>query len=173
MAIQYSSETLEDTEREYLVEEFDQLHVEVDRIAMTVEFNGIPLSHSGAPWSGSELDVQVGIHNTADDRIAINVPRMEHDSLRFAATQFSGASFNNPRLSNMTRAREAIDGLGHMLDAVNRYRAENGAVENRLNSAMGNLEAFGQNLDASESQIRDVDFAFEAADTREAPGSHE
>ena len=164
LAIQYSSETLEDTERDYLTDEFDQLHLEVDRIAMTVEFNGIKLSHSGSPWTGSKLEVQVGIHGTTDDRIAINVPRMEHDALRFAATQFSGVNFDKPKLNNIGQARSAIDGLGYMLDVVNHYRSENGAVENRLGIAMRNLETFGQNLEASESQIRDADFAFETAE---------
>ena len=164
LAIQYSSETLAETERDYLEDEFEQLRMEVDRTAANVEFNGIKLAHSGAPWTGSELNVQVGIHDSADDRIAINVPRMEHDSLRFAATQFYGVSFNKPRLSGMNRAREAIDGLDYMLDVVNKYRSENGAVENRLGAAMRNLETYGQNLGASESRIRDADFAFETAE---------
>jgi flagellin len=166
LAIQYSSDTLDDTERAYLEEEFEQLRLEVDRTAETVEFNGIGLAHPVGltPWTGSELNVQVGTNNSEDDRIAINVPRMEHDALRFAATQFSGVSFSKPRLSGINRAKEAIDGLGYMLDVVNQYRSENGAVENRLNAAMGNLETYGQNLAASESQIRDADFAFETAE---------
>lgn len=164
LAIQYSSETLAVKERDYLEDEFEQLRMEVDRTAANVEFNGIKLSHSGAPWTGSELNVQVGIHDSVDDRIAIGIPRMGHDSLRFAATKFSGVSFNKPRLSGMNRAREAIDGLGYMLDAVNTYRSRNGAVENRLQSALNNLETFGENLSHGESRIRDADFAFETAE---------
>jgi len=149
-----------------LEDEYEELRLEVDRIATTVEFNGINLAHpvGVTPWTGSELNVQVGTNNSEDDRIAINVPRMEHDALRFAATQFSGVNFNKPRLSNLTQARKAIDGLGYMLDVVNHYRSENGAVENRLGIAMRNLETYGQNLEASESQIRDADFAFETAE---------
>ena len=163
LAIQYSSDTLGDTERGYAQDEFDALKEEVNRISETVEFNGIKLSHSGSPWTGSELDVQVGIHDSADDRIAIKVRKMDHDSLRFAATQFHSVSFNNPKLNSVSNARAAIDGLGYMLDVVNKYRGENGAVQNRLTAALNNLETHGENLAASESRIRDADFAFETA----------
>jgi len=164
LAIQYSSDTLADTERAYVQDEYDELKLEVDRISANVNFNGIDLSHHGAPWTGSELNVQVGINDTADDRIAINVRRMDHDSLRFAATQFYGVSFNKPKLNGINNARAAIDGLGYMLDVVNKYRSEHGAVQNRLQSALNNVETFGQNLGASESRIRDADFAFETAE---------
>ena len=50
-----------------------------------------------------------------------------------------------------------------MLDVVNKYRGENGAVQNRLTAALNNLETHGENLAASESRIRDADFAFETA----------
>lgn len=163
LAIQYSSDTLGDTERDYAQDEFDALKEEVNRISETVEFNGIKLSHSGSPWTGSELDVQVGIHDSTDDRIAIKIRKMDHDSLRFAATQFHSVSFNNPKLNNVSNARSAIDGLGYMLDVVNQYRGEHGAVQNRLSSALNNLETYGENLAASESRIRDADFAFETA----------
>ena len=164
LAIQYSSETLAVTERDYLEDEFEQLRLEVDRTAENVAFNGIKLAHSGGPWTGSELNVQVGIHDSADDRIAINVPKMNHDALRFSATQLYGVSFSKPRLTGLNRAREAIDGLDYMLDVVNKYRSENGAVENRLGAAMRHLETYGENLSASESRIRDADFAFETAE---------
>jgi flagellin len=164
LAIQYSSETLADTERAYVVDEFEELRLEVDRTASNLQFNGIPLTHVGSPPTGSELNVQVGVNDSDDDRIAIGVFKLHHDSLRYAATKQSGVNFSKPRLSGMKRAREAIDGLGYMLDVVNSYRSKNGAVENRLEAALNNMETYGENLGASESRVRDADFAFETAE---------
>ena len=166
LAIQYSSETLGETERNYVVDEFEELRLEIDRTAETVEFNGLDLSYDKgtAPWSGTEVNVQVGIHDSADDRIAIAIPKMDHDALRFAAKMLFGEVFNKPRLVNMSRAREAIDGLESMLDVVNSHRSKNGAVQNRLESALNNIETFGSNVAQSQSRIRDADFAFETAE---------
>jgi len=46
---------------------------------------------------------------------------------------------------------------------VNEYRAEYGAVENRLNSALNSLETFRQTTLEAESRIRDADFGAETA----------
>jgi len=164
LAVQYSSETLGETERNYVEDEFEELRMEVDRISGTVEFNGIDLSHQDKPWSGTQINVQVGIHDSEDDRISIHIPKMDHDSIRFASKMYFGEVFNKPRLTGLNRAREAIDGLESMLDVVNLYRSRNGAVQNRLEAAMNNIETFGQNLKSSESRIRDADFAFETAE---------
>ena len=50
------------------------------------------------------------------------------------------------------------------IDKVNGYRSDYGAVQNRLESALNNLETYTENVAASESRIRDADFAFETAE---------
>ncbi|HHO51043.1 MAG TPA: flagellin FliC, partial [Deltaproteobacteria bacterium] len=70
LAVQSSSETLENTERTYINDEFSALSTEVDRIANVTEFNGLAL----ADGTNATLDVQVGINNVAaNDRIAITL----------------------------------------------------------------------------------------------------
>ena len=69
LAVQSSSETLEDGERAYIDSEFDQLSAEVERIAQSSEFNGISLSSGGT----SQLAVQVGVSASSNSRVTISL----------------------------------------------------------------------------------------------------
>ena len=61
-------------------------------------------------------------------------------------------------------AQAAITKLDTAIDSVNKYRSDYGAVQNRLESALNNLETYTENVASSESRIRDADFAFETAE---------
>ena len=67
-------------------------------------------------------------------------------------------------LSNVASAQAALQTIDTALDSVNSYRADYGAVQNRLESALNNLETYTENIAASESRIRDADYAFETAE---------
>ncbi len=69
LAVQSSSETLADDERAYIQDEFEQLSSEIDRIASSTNFNGNNLTDG----TTTALDVQVGVMNTANDRITITL----------------------------------------------------------------------------------------------------
>jgi flagellin len=152
LAVQSSSETLNDDERAYIQEEYEALTSEVDRIAQSTEFNGLSLSNGGT----TQLDVQVGVKNTAHDRIAIDLGDMRGTVL--------GVDVLSIDMSTATTAQSAIDTLDTALDTVNGYRSDFGATQNRLDNAMSNLETYSQTLASAESQIRDADFAFETAE---------
>ncbi len=151
LAVQSASETLDDDERAYIQDEFEELVSEVDRIAQSTEFNGTALGDGGL----TQLDVQVGINNTANDRITIDV-----GDLRSTVIGVDTATID---LSTATAAQSAIDQFEGVFDAVSSYRSGYGAVQNRLESAMRNMETYTENLAAAESQIRDADFAYETA----------
>ena len=57
-----------------------------------------------------------------------------------------------------------LEGRGDEVEAGNGDRSDYGAVQNRLESSLSNLDNYEQNLSAAESQIRDADFAKEASD---------
>ena len=152
LAVQSSSETLANSERAYIDDEFKQLTAEVDRISQVTEFNGIDL----ADGSKSSIAVQVGIHNSTDDRIAISMGDLRASTL--------GVDNSNMSLANTASAQAAITDLDAALDQVNSYRSDYGAVQNRLESALNNLETYTENVASSESRIRDADFAFETAE---------
>jgi len=152
LAVQSSSETLEDSERAYVQDEFEQLSAEVDRIAASTQFNGLALTDGTL----TSLDVQVGVMNTADDRIAITLSDLSASSL--------GVDTGGVDLSSAGAAQTAIDTIDAAIDSVSAFRSDLGAVQNRLDSALGNMETYVENLESAESQIRDADFAYETAE---------
>jgi len=152
LAVQSSSDTLATTERAYIQDEFTQLSEEVDRISNVTEFNGVKLSDGSA----AVLEVQVGIQDTADDRISITLGDLTAATLGVDALSID--------MSTAAGARTALTGLDTAIDAVNGYRSDFGSVQNRLESSFRNLENVSQNLTAAESMIRDTDFAEESAE---------
>jgi flagellin len=155
LAVQSSSETLANSERAYIQDEFVQLSDEVDRIAQVTEFNGIDLGDG----STSKVNVQVGIHDSSNDRIAISMGDLRSTTL---GVNDSGAG--NLSLGNVASAQAALTTIDNALDKVNEYRSDYGAVQNRLESALNNLETYTENVAGAESRIRDADFAFETAE---------
>jgi flagellin len=152
LAVQSSSETLDNGERAYIQDEFAQLSGEVDRIANVTEFNGVSLGNNANPT----LDVQVGINNTGNDRITITMGDLQSATLNVDTGSID--------LSTAATAQASLTVLDASIDTVNGYRSDYGATSNRLQSAMRNLENYTQNLAGAESSIRDADFAFEAAE---------
>jgi flagellin len=101
------------------------------------------------------VDVQVGINATATSRIAVQLFATDATSLQVGAGLVD--------LSNAVTAQNSIDQVDLGIDMLNSMRAEFGASQNRLSSAMRNLENYTENLVEAESRIRDVDFAEETA----------
>jgi len=151
LAVQSSSGTLANTERAYVEDEFKELTEEIDRIANVTEFNGVSLGNASAT-----LNVQVGIQNVAaNDRIDITVGDLKASTLK--------VDTGNMSLGNAASAQAALTKLDTALDSVNGYRSDYGAVQNRLESVLNNLETYTVNIASAESNIRDADFAHETA----------
>jgi flagellin len=152
LAVQGASETLDDDERAYVQTEFVSLTAEVDRIASVTEFNGQKLSDGTA----TSIGVQVGIQNTANDRISISLGDLT------AAT--IGVDTGTITMATSAGAQAALDSIDTALDTVNGYRAGYGATENRLGNALNNLETSLQSSTEAESRIRDADFGKETTE---------
>ncbi len=150
LAVQGASETLNDTERLYVQDEFTSLSAEVDRIANVTEFNGAKLTDGVV----TSIGVQVGINNTADDQISITLGDLTTATLGTSTIDMSTASGASASISIIDAAINTVSG----------YRSDYGAVENRLGNALNNLETFGQSTLEAESRIRDADFGKETAD---------
>lgn len=151
LAVQSSSETLDNTERAYIDDEFTQLAGEVDRIAQVTEFNGVKVSDG----SNTQLDVQVGANNSANDRITLTLGDLRATMLGIDATSID--------LSTSGGAQAALTVLDGALDDVNGYRSKMGASQNRLESALRNLGTYSESIQGAESRIRDADYAYETA----------
>jgi len=151
LAVQSSSDTLANSERAYIQDEYAQLAQEVDRISAVTNFNGVAL----ADGTRSSLDVQVGIFNTTDDRISISLGDLRATSL--------GIDTGNIDMATSASAQAALTTLDTAIDSINKIRSDFGAVQNRLESSLNNLDVYTENLAGAESRIRDADFAFETA----------
>tara|TARA_Y100001968_G_scaffold330445_1_gene382351 strand:+ start:1261 stop:2088 length:828 start_codon:yes stop_codon:yes gene_type:complete len=151
LAVQSASGVIQTLERGYIATEFNALKTEVDRIANVTEFNGLFLSN-GATTS---ITLQVGINNVAaNDRLTVTM-----QDANIAQLALTGTVVNT-----QGAAQTAIGAIDTALDSINTRRAAYGAAQNSLNSALHNLQSYTENLVASESRIRDVDFAAETAD---------
>ena len=151
LAVQSSSETLDDDERSYINDEFTELSEEVSRIANVTEFNGVSLANN----TSTSLDVQVGIQNASTSRITIDLGDLRATSL--------GVATSNVSLANVTSAQEALDNIDTAIDSVNSYRSDFGSVQNRLDSALNNSQVYMEALSSAQSSIMDADFAEETS----------
>jgi flagellin len=149
LAIQSMSETLATTERAYIDDEADQLVSEIARIAAVTEFNGVSLTNGAV----TTMDVQVGIQNTANDIITITLGDLTTTTLGVSVLDLSTAATASTGLTLLDTA----------LNIVAQNRSTFGAVENRLNSALNNIETFTESTVAAEARIRDADFGAETA----------
>jgi len=73
-------------------------------------------------------------------------------------------SVNDVDISTSAGADLAMIAIDYAIDTINGYRAELGAVQNRFESTIANLSTAAENLSASNSRIRDADFAAESAE---------
>lgn len=73
-------------------------------------------------------------------------------------------SLNNTNISTPDGADLAMISIDYAIDKINGFRAELGAVQNRFESTIANLSTTSENLSASNSRIRDADFAAESAE---------
>jgi flagellin len=158
LAVQSASETLASTERNYIQTEYVQLESEINRISDVTEFNGVGLTRGTTGSGNTGLDVQIGMYNTNDDRVTVSLGNLQ------AGVSGMGLTNNSISLGSVASAQLAITQIDLAIDTVNTYRSTYGAIQNRLESTVRNLDTYSENLRAAESQIRDADFAYEAAE---------
>jgi flagellin len=141
LAVQYKNGTLSNNDRLAIQSEVNMLASEVERIGSSAQFNGIMLLNAA-----TTVSFQVG----AEDGEVIAVGMISLGSSVPAST-FS---------LSVTNTTDLIE-IDDAISAVSTQRASFGAVQNRLEHTVNNLQAYQENLVASESRIRDVDMADE------------
>ena len=154
LAVQAATGTLGTEERGYLNDEFSALMTEIDRIASVTEFNGKYLLN-GASSAG--VSFQVGLNNTANDRISVSIGNV--NTLSIGNT--SGSTLNGQNINTATGARNALSVIDDAIKDISGARGGLGAAQNRLQTTVNNLATQRENLSAANSRIRDVDVAEE------------
>jgi flagellin len=160
LAIQSANSTLGSTERGYIQTEFTQLSAEINRIGATTEFNGQKLLDGSA---STGLTFQVGIYNTANDRLAMSITKLTTSTLGSTSLHVASAS-----LSTAANAQAAIGAFDKAIQQLSSARAKVGASQNRMQVTISNLASSYENLSAANSRIRDVDVASETASLTKA-----
>ena len=147
LAVKASNDTLSSADRDYIDAEVQQLKTEIDRVKSTTTFNEMNLLDG--TFTGKNL--QVGAER--DQFIGISISSMACSTIGVAATSVSGG--------NNTLAQNAISQIKGALKTVSEQRSQLGAVQNRLEHTIKNLDNVVENTTAAESQIRDTDMASE------------
>ncbi len=153
LAVQAASDTIGPVERQFLNVEYDQLLSEIDRVADGTEFNGTQLL-SG---TGTILDFQVGTRNDP------NIDRLSFDASK-ADANAAALGMNLTSVADKASAQNSLSAIDQAIVSVSAMRADFGAIQNRLQSAISNMAVSVENLSAANSRIRDVDVAEETAE---------
>lgn len=148
LGIQSASDSVSDKERNLLDKEVQQLKQEVQRIAQTTKFGNQELING----NGKMYEFQVGINNDPDS------DRIKFDSSMSDATA-SNLGIDSFDFSSKEGAQESLSVLDEAQSTVNGFRANLGAIQNRLQTTFDNTQTMRENLSAANSRIRDTDVA--------------
>jgi flagellin len=154
LGIQSASDTVADTERGFIDKEVQQMKSEIQRIASVTTWGSQKLLDGTTP----DYDFQIGIFNDKEsNQISFHAKDLVStlDSLGLAEIDFTSKE----------GSQSAISSLDSALDQVNGYRANLGALQNRLSSTIDNLAVSEENMSAANSRIRDTDVAMASSET--------
>ena len=160
IAVQSANGAVED--RTGLQKEVDQLTQEISRIVQTASFAGQGLFVSGG--NNAALNFQVGQDGGSTQRISVTLSSM--NGLKSYDVSLTNTSTVD--VSSSGAASAALANLESDIEVVSKTRATYGAVQNRFEAVISNLQNYSENLSASRSRVQDTDFAAETANMTKA-----
>ena len=179
-----ANSTLSDKERRFLFIEYEALYDEMNRVALTTEYNGIPLLNGNDPATPEVLVLRVGdpVQPAENASAAEDINKISFEGLKsvVATTEALGVrSAKNLLLDNDGEAGLGIADVEELLEsedpesfptiydqALNKLSTQRsiyGALQTRLHRASDYLEVYHENLQAAKSSIADVDYAEEVS----------
>ncbi len=144
LAVQAANDTNVDVDREYLQAEVAQLLEEVDKISDRTEFN-----------------TQKLLDGSFSGKFHIGANQGQNMDISITAMTASDLGIDAVDLTSQSGADSAIASIDTALNTVSEQRSALGAIQNRLEHTIKNLDNAAENLQAAESRIRDVDMAKE------------
>jgi flagellin len=173
LAEQAATGTYNSDQRLIIDSEYQAMASEISRIANATDFNGIYLlngnlsstSHDG---SGIDSTGKVKIHfgagnDSAEDYYYVTIGGSTASALGLGMdADRSDARFKGgASISTQSLAQHALDGINAAIVSKDKIRAHLGAIQNRLQNTISNLQIQAENLQTAESRISDVDVASE------------
>ena len=145
LATQAANDTNTTIDRNAIQSEMDALTSEIDRIRSTTQFNTQNLLDGS--FSGKNL--QIGA--LSGQNISISVSNMDSSAIGVSGL----------KVSSFASAGSAMTKIQSAIDIVSTQRSALGALQNRLEHTIANLDNVSENTSSAESRIRDTDMAKE------------
>ena len=136
-----------DVDRQAIQDEVDSLVKEIDRITTSTNFNNTKLLDGSL--GTTPLTLQIGAETT--DTITVAVAELNSNGLTVDALDVKSVSGANAAIATVKTA----------INKVSTERAKLGAIQNRLEYTINNLDTTAENMTAANSRIRDTDMAKE------------
>lgn len=159
LSLQASTGTLQDSDRGMINSEYMAIRKEIERVARSTNFMGTNLLQDR---SGKARDFMIGINDNDNSRIS------------FSGAEISVTEFNLGLVdSSIVNAEEARINLGHIdqaIETLSSKRAKAGSYQNRIQTAINNLETTNINETSAMSRIMDADMAYESSEKIRSEG---
>ena len=171
LAEQASTGTYNSVQRMLIDSEYQAMASEITRIANATDFNGIKLldgtlsgDHDGSGLQATgKMKVHFGVGNeSAEDYYYIEIGSVTASSLGIGnQSSITGNDIAGFTVSTQSAAQSALTAIDQAIISKDKIRASLGALQNRLENTITNLNTQALNLQAAESRISDVDVATE------------
>jgi flagellin len=174
LAEQAATGTYTSDQRLMIESEYQAMASEITRIANATDFNGVHLLNGNLSGEGNhdgsgmvpkgELKIHFGTGNdSAEDYYYIHIGSATASSLGLGnnsahSTEEEAAGHD---ISTQQNAQRALEAINQAIISKDKIRAHLGAMQNRLENTISNLQIQSENLQAAESRISDVDVALE------------
>ena len=159
LAVQASNGIYSEEDRMQIQVEISALVSEVDRVASAAQFNGMNMltGRFAQPMGENVVTASMWFHIGAnmDQRVQVFIGTMSAAALGVREL----GSEEKLSLATPEDANRAIGTIDEALKKINKQRADLGAYQNRLELTVRGLDIGAENLQASESRIRDTDMA--------------
>ncbi|MGF6268079.1 flagellin [Lelliottia nimipressuralis] len=159
LAVQAANDTNGSTDLTSINTEITQRLSEIDRIAGGANFNGKSLLNGAVSTS---LSIQVGAGTSANDTIKIDSTALIN------ATSGSLSTTLNTTIADNATAQTVISAADDAIAKIDGARSNMGAIQNRFESTINNLNNSITNLSAAQSRIQDADYATEVSNMSRA-----
>lgn len=151
LAVKAANGTSTSADKGNIDDEIQQLKTEIDRVAQSTDFNTMKLLDGNF----SET-LQVGAENSTEQQISITI-----DGLRASQVGKDSTNLSTLTCSTADGAKTAIDTIKSAITSLSKSRSYLGAMQNRLEHTIANLDNIVENTQSAESAIRDTDMATE------------
>jgi flagellin len=159
LSVQSANGIYTEDDRTMIQVEVSQLVDEINRIASHAQFNGMNLlTGSFAQNSAVNRTMQLQVGANMDQNESIYIGTMTAQALGLSGAQGEAGIVS---LGTTEEANQAIGSVDSALRQLSKQRADLGAYQNRFEMAAEGVAIAAENLQASESRIRDADMASE------------